>query len=140
MTIAYPVRFEADGDAISAQGLPPFTGVITYGHTLDEARFNAGEALTLEIQCRLDEGAEIPKPQMVDAPGVEMIEPDAVVTVPIQLRWAREAAGLTQGYLAGRLGISYQSIQNLERSGANPSIKTLAKVSRALGRRLTVAI
>jgi antitoxin HicB len=140
MTIAYPIRFEVDGDAISAQGLPPFTGVITYGRNMDEAKFNASEALTLEIQCLLDEGAEIPKPQVTEGPGVEMIEPDAVVTVPIQLRWAREAAGLTQGDLAGRLGISYQSIQKLERAGANPSLKTLAKVSRALGRTLTVAI
>lgn len=140
MTIAYPIRFEADGDAISAQGLPPFTGVITYGATMEEARFNAAEALTLEMQCRLDEGGDIPKPEVQEGPGIEMIEPDAVVTVPLQLRWAREAAGLTQGDLAGRLGVSYQSVQKLERSGANPSIKTLSKVSRALGRRLTVAI
>ena len=88
----------------------------------------------------MNHGDPIPVPQEVSEPGVEMIEPDPVVAVPIQLRWAREAAGLTQGQLAERLGVTYQAVQKLERATANPSVRTLAKVARALGRKLTVAI
>ena len=57
---------------------PPRFAAIHWGHhlrhTLDEARVNAGEALTLEIHWCLEEGAEIPKSQVVDAHGVEVIE------------------------------------------------------------------
>ena len=61
------------------------------------------------------------------------MEPFAKVTAPILLRKAREAAGLTQGELAGRLQVSYQAIQKLERSGANPTVSTLERVFRGLG-------
>jgi DNA-binding XRE family transcriptional regulator/predicted RNase H-like HicB family nuclease len=140
MKLAFPIRFYADGAAISAQGIAPYDGIITYGMTADEARFNAVEALTGYLQVLLDHGDPIPVPQVVDEPGVEMIIPDPTITVPLQLRWAREEAKLTQGELATRLGVSYQSVQRLERVGANPSIKTLTKVARALGRTLIVAI
>ncbi|MBC7544912.1 MAG: type II toxin-antitoxin system HicB family antitoxin [Candidatus Sericytochromatia bacterium] len=140
MKLAFPIRFYPDGDAVSAQGMAPYDGIITYGMTAEEARFNAVEALTGYLQVLLEHGDPIPVPQVVEAPDVEMIVPDPTVTVPLQLRWAREEANLTQGELATRLGVSYQSVQRLERSGANPSIKTLVKVARALGRNLTVAI
>jgi DNA-binding XRE family transcriptional regulator/predicted RNase H-like HicB family nuclease len=140
MTMAWPIRFAPDGDGFVAQGLPPLTGVITGGDSMEEARFNAREALTGVLLSRLDSGAPIDRPEAVDAPGVEMIEPEAEAVAPIQLRWAREDAGLTQGQLAERLGITYQAVQKLERAGANPGIKTMAKVCRALGRKLVITI
>jgi antitoxin HicB len=140
MILAFPMRFEPDGDGFLVQGLPPFTNVLSGGDTMDETRFNAAEALTGILQSRLNHGEVIPMPDVVEGPDIEMIEPAAEVVVPLQLRWAREAAGLTQGQLAERLGVSYQAVQRLERSGANPSIRTLARVARALGRKLTVAI
>jgi DNA-binding XRE family transcriptional regulator/predicted RNase H-like HicB family nuclease len=140
MTLAFPIRFEPDDGGYSAQGLLPFEGVITWGATTDEARFNAAEALTGLLHVRLDHGEPVPHPASIDEPDVEMIEPDSAISIPIQLRWAREAANLTQGELAARLGVTYQVVQKLERSSANPSIKTLNRVAKALGRKLTVAI
>jgi DNA-binding XRE family transcriptional regulator len=107
---------------------------------MEEARFNAREALTGILLSRLDSGEAIPRSVTVDEPGVEMVEPDAEVVAPIQLRWAREDAGLTQGQLAERLGVTYQAVQKLERAGANPGVKTIAKVCRALGRKLVITI
>lgn len=68
------------------------------------------------------------------------MEPFAKVAVPIMLRKAREAAGLTQAEVAARLGVTYQAVQKWERSGANPTVATIDRVLRALGRRLELEL
>jgi predicted RNase H-like HicB family nuclease len=45
---------------------PDFPGCITAGKTLDEARRNAVEALSLHIQGMLEDGEEIPEASMLD--------------------------------------------------------------------------
>lgn len=140
MKIAYPVRFnEAEEGGFWAEGVGPLKGVFTEGETLAEVRNNAREAITLFLEVLLDEGKPIPRPEPA-AEGAELIAPFPDVMAPILLRWAREEEGLTQGQLATKLGITQQAVQKLERSGANPSIKTLVKVARALGRELDIAI
>jgi transcriptional regulator with XRE-family HTH domain len=55
------------------------------------------------------------------------------------IRESRQAAGLTQAQLAGRLGISQPALARMERPGANPAVGTLARVLRATGRRLELS-
>lgn len=50
-----------------------------------------------------------------------------------KLRAAREAAHLTQDELAAKTGICKMSIYYYEAGVRSPSIKTLRKISRALG-------
>jgi predicted RNase H-like HicB family nuclease/DNA-binding XRE family transcriptional regulator len=141
MRIAYPFRFtpEAEG-GFSVQGMAPLTGVITQGDSLDEARHHAREALTVMLEGLLDDGDPVPPPPASALESAELIEPEPDVVPPLLLRWSREAANLTQGELATRLGMTQQGYAKLERSGANPTIKTLAKVARALGRQLQIAM
>lgn len=54
------------------------------------------------------------------------------------LREARHRAGLTQGQLASRLGISQAAISKLERPGVNPTFETLAAALRATGHELAI--
>jgi antitoxin HicB len=140
MKIAFPIRFTPDEDTIMGQGLPPYNGILTYGATLEEARTYAAEALTGYLQVLLDAGLPVPRPTPALESGVEMIEPDAAALAPLLLRWAREDAKLTQVEMARRLGIAQPSYAKLERSGANPSVRTLAKAAKALGRRLQLAM
>ncbi len=141
MRIAYPFGFteEADG-GFSVQGLAPLTGVITQGDSLGEARRNATEALTLMLEGLLDDGDLVPAPPTVVPAGVEMIEPEPEVVPPLLLRWSREAANLTQGELATRLGMTQQGYAKLERACANPTVRTRARVARSLGRQLHIEI
>jgi len=134
MKLAYPFRvWEEDGSYI-VQGLPPLDNVVTYGETVSDALASAREALTGVLGAMLDGGQPIPDPPAEDVPeGIYLVEPFAKVTAPVLLRKAREAAGLTQGELAERLGVSYQAVQKLERSGANPTVATLERVLRGLG-------
>ena len=50
------------------------------------------------------------------------------------------ARRVTTALLGTKLGMTQQGYAKLERSGANPTIKTMAKVARALGRELHIAI
>jgi len=45
---------------------PDFPGCITTGKTLEEARRNAAEALTLHIEGMLEDGEEIPEASLLD--------------------------------------------------------------------------
>lgn len=54
------------------------------------------------------------------------------MTIGEQIRKARIRAGLTQGELAQKLGISYQSIGQWERSQRNPKLDTIRKIAEAL--------
>lgn len=142
MTLRYPVRFiPADEGGFVVQGLPPLDGVITQGEDLAEAKEMAKDALNGALAVMLDRNIPIPMPPDAEsAPDIVFIEPDPDIAAPILLRWARQEANLTLGELAKRLGITYQSVQRLERPGANPSLKTLAKVARALGKELHIAL
>jgi len=62
------------------------------------------------------------------------------LAVRIQLREARNQAGLSQSELARKVGVSQQQIALLESPDANLTLSTLLKVVRALGRELEIEI
>jgi len=58
----------------------------------------------------------------------------------IQLRAARERAGLSQQELADKAGISIDSIQNWEQERTRPRLPALGKLAQTLGVSLDVLI
>ena len=59
----------------------------------------------------------------------------------LQLVEARQAAGLTQAELAGRLGVSQAQVARIEKSGYDSyTLNTLRRYVQALGKRLEVAV
>jgi DNA-binding XRE family transcriptional regulator/predicted RNase H-like HicB family nuclease len=79
----------------------------------------------------------VPKGKRVTGDSLRVtVSPD--LATAMQLRWAREAAKLTQAELAKRAGVSQQQIAKLEKPGENPTIGTLAKIAKALGRNVDV--
>ncbi len=143
MKVAFPLRFtpEAGQPGIyNVQGIGPLSGVITYGGSIDEATANAREALSGYPAALLDVGQAIPRPGEADGKDILWIAPLAEVVTPILLRWLREDQGVTQAELVARLGVSQQAVQKIERPNGNPSLKTRAKVARALGREIEIAM
>ena len=53
---------------------------------------------------------------------------------------AREEARLTQEQLAERSGVSRVTINRIERGKLNPSMKTLWRLARAMGKQVRVSI
>lgn len=138
--VRFPIRVHQEDGAFWAQGVPPLDGLFTSGRDLDELRAMAADALNLMLGSMLDNAEPIPRPALVEAEDLLWVEPDPDVAAPILLKWLREDAGLTQADLASRLNVTRQAVQRLERSDANPSIKTLKRVMRALGRDLHLAV
>lgn len=139
MMLTYRARIwhDADDDTWQVE-FPDVTGAVTAGDTFEEAIGNAREALTGVLGSILDRGLPVPRPAAEPAEDRFPIQAEPEVVVPIMMRWTREDEGLTQAQVAERLGITQQAYQKLERTGGNPSVKTLAKVARALGREFMV--
>ena len=53
---------------------------------------------------------------------------------------AREEARLTQEQLAERSGVSRVTINRIERGKLNPSMKTLSRLARSMGKQVRVSI
>jgi antitoxin HicB len=141
MNLAFPMRLTPDeGGTIVVQGCEPLTGVLTFGENRDQALAMAREALTGVLEAMLDAGEVIPRPPQVAGVDVVYVSPEATLVAPILLKWAREDARLSQVELAERIGVSQQAYQRLERARSNPSIKTLARAAKALGRELQLSI
>jgi len=66
----------------------------------------------------------------------DALEPDfSIVQALID---ARESAGLTQSELARKTGIAQGDISKIENGNANPSIKTLKRLARGMGKILKI--
>ena len=61
-----------------------------------------------------------------------LVEDHVLRAAPIIRAW-REHMGITQGELAGRMGVSQAAIAKLEKPNAKPRRATLGKVASALG-------
>jgi len=73
--IAYPHKEKKSDYGVS---FPDFPGCITAGKTLEEARRNAVEALTLHIEGMREEGEELPDASSLDNLSRDPVLKDAV--------------------------------------------------------------
>ena len=115
---------------------PDLPNIITYGSTKDEAIFNAAEALNGALESDVARGFLPSEPAYLKGTPIE-VEPH--IEIAIQLRTIRGSS--TQSEIASRLGVPYQSYQRLENPiKGNPSVKTLEKIARVLGKRLEIRL
>lgn len=107
----------------------------TEGQTMEEALFNASEVLSAMLGWRLDEGKEIPLPSL-NVEGAHYIAPDAKTQAVLLLRYARGTRTLAD--LARALDTSWPQAKRLEDPHHWPSLKTLDRAARVLGKRLVL--
>ena len=111
-------------------------GAMTDGETLDEALFNASEALSGILGWMLDENRPIPDPSPAGE-GMVLIAPDARTQAALLIRRARGNRSLVE--LARSLQTSWPSAQRLENPHHSPTLRQLEKAA-ALGKRLVLAL
>jgi ribosome-binding protein aMBF1 (putative translation factor) len=67
-------------------------------------------------------------------------EADAEYSVIEAMLAARLAAGLTQAELAARMGTTQSAVARLEGGSVSPTVETLRKYAKAVGKRLQVGM
>lgn len=131
--IKYQAKIFKDGKNYSVI-FPDLPGCFASGRSKDDARYNAREALSLYLEEARDPLWKIPEIKARSSSNYEWVSPSYDVAIPLMIRKARLSANLSQTALAKKLSISVQQLQKLETPGkSNPTVKTLAAISRALG-------
>lgn len=136
----YAAIVTKEGNATLAE-FPDCPGCQTCADEGESIEAQALDALTGWLEATMDREAP-PRPRATArAPRggrVLWVEVPAQLAAKVELRWARQAAGLTQAQLAKLAGVSQQQIAKIERPDSNPTLATLEKVAKALNMRLSV--
>jgi antitoxin HicB len=141
MKIQYSLRIHKAEEGGYWAEFPDLPGCVTEGDTVKETLDNAQEALSGWLASRFERNFEIPTASSVKGKNVYLVEPSPEVGIPLILRKIRTESGLSQKEVAKKLEITYQTYQMWEKpASANPTIKQLAKVASAVGKKLVLEI
>ena len=95
MDIRYPAVLEPQEGGGFFVRFVDLEGALTDGETLDEALFNAGEALSAMLGWLLDENKPVPAPSPAGE-GMYLIAPDARTQAALLIRRARGDRSLAE--------------------------------------------
>ena len=136
--IRYQARIYQDDDRYSVE-FPDLPGCFSDGKDFAEAAEHAREALTLYLEEARDPAWEVPVAKTYSEGEYTWIQPEEDVAIPLMIRQARHKHHASQQKIASALGVTVQQIQKLETPGkSNPTVKTLAAISRALHENLEI--
>jgi DNA-binding XRE family transcriptional regulator len=121
---------------------PDCPGCQTFAGAREDALTLARDALEGWLELHLEDGDAPPRPslELRRARGARVlaVRIDPVLAVRLGIRWARQAAGLSQAELAERLGVTRQQVSLLESNGRNLTVVTLRRIAEALGRHVEI--
>ncbi|MCL2830924.1 MAG: type II toxin-antitoxin system HicB family antitoxin [Betaproteobacteria bacterium] len=137
MEIRYPALLSEAPEGGFCVQFVDLDEAFTEGESLEEALFNAAEVLTLTLEGRIAEGMDVPAPSN-NVDGAHYISPDAKTQSVLLLRYARGDRSLAD--LARALDTSWPQAKRLEDPAHWPSLKTLDRAARVLGKRLVLSI
>lgn len=136
--ITYPAKIAFDEeDKAYNVSFPDLSGCFTYGESVEEAKENAKEALTVYLESIDLRKLKVPKASELKGEDIYYIEPESNVAFAIWLKQKREDKGYTQEEIAKILGIAYQTYQRFENpTKANPTLKTITKLEKVLNEKV----
>jgi antitoxin HicB len=138
VVITYPARLVPQDDGRIFVEFVDLPDTFTEGVDEDEALFNASEALSGMLSWHIEQGDAIPEPTHdLLTPGVFYIAPDAKTQAALLLRTARGDRSVAD--VARALETSWPAAKRLEDARHWPSLKTLDKAARVLGKRLVLS-
>jgi len=129
--IKYKAKFEKDGSGYTVS-FPDLPGCFTYASTLKEAEESATEALDLYLEEANDPKWALPPALNHKGENYQWVKPSPDVAIPLMIREARKAKGLTLKKAAELLKMKIQTYQKLEYPRkSNPTAMTLCKIAYA---------
>ncbi len=135
--IHFMAHIRQDGPDTWSVDFPDLPGCFSAGDSLDDAKLNAAEALTVYLESLDSRSQTIPDPRQGDARDMYPIEPSLNVAFAVTLKKERERQRLTQKEVARRMGIAWSAYQRIENPRkANPTLSTIAKLQHVFGKNL----
>ncbi|MGI9044793.1 MAG: helix-turn-helix domain-containing protein [Gemmatimonadaceae bacterium] len=138
----YPAIITKEG-AFTLAEFPDCDGCQTFVRKGESIEESASEALEGWIEANLGRDKTPNRPGTVAIPaGAEILQ----ISIPLalefrlKLRWAREAAGITQAAFGKNLGMTQQQYARLEGAHSNPTLQTIERLSKATGFQLRLTI
>lgn len=139
----YPAIVSNEGKHILAE-FPDCPGCQTFATAGEDIDVMAAEAVAGWLAVGLEDGEVPPRPsthpRALAGTEIHWISVPPRLAAAMAVRWARHDAGLTQGELAARVGVTQQAVAKLERDEGNPTLATLERVARALDMRVELGL
>ncbi|WP_395947003.1 helix-turn-helix domain-containing protein [Caedibacter taeniospiralis] len=133
--IKYPFRIEKmtdDGDYYLITSLN-YGEVATQADTVEEALENASDLLNGLLDYAVEQD-KIEQPIEAKGKNIYMIEPSIEYAIPVMLKQARQAKGMSAPQVAKALGVPYQNYWRIEKGERkNLTIGTLKPAAAVLG-------
>lgn len=130
----YYARLSLEDDGGYSVDFPELKGCLTCGDDLDDALYMAKDALDGYLASLDSHDLPIARPKIHDGKEFYPIEVDPCVAFSITLKQERKKRRLTQQALADKVGMTWSQYQKLENPDrANPTLKTISKLNKALG-------
>jgi antitoxin HicB len=136
MTLAYPIKLEADDNGTFLVTCPDLPEVTTFGEDESDALLHARDAIEEAIAGRIADGREIPKPK--PHPNCLQAVLSTQAALKIQLYLTLKEEGITRAELMRRLQWKRPSVDRLFQIDHATRIEQFDSAFRALGRQLGV--
>lgn len=130
LALAYPAKITQDTDGFYVTFLD--FEIFSDGDTIEEAVFNAQEALDVTLLGIAETDQEIPTPSKTRSKDIYVVPASPEVAVPVMLYMSRKNDNKTISDIATTMDVSFQRYHDIEQ-GRNITLKTLKKAAAAMG-------
>jgi antitoxin HicB len=134
---------ERDGDRTTIE-FPDCPGCATFAEPDEDVLSVAREALEGWLDAELAQREAPPRPAFVGPTkrGRKALAVDIPMALAVRLtiRWARADAGLSQGELAQRIGMTRQQLSRIESPDSNITVAMMERIAKGLGAKWDLSI
>ncbi len=132
----YRARITHEGGRTLAE-FPDCPGCQTFAEAGEDVARLAAEALEGWLETHLAHGKAPPAPAARAGLAVRV---NAQLAAKLELRWARNAKGLSQARVAKLAGVTQQMVAKVEHPDYDAGLDVLERVAHALGCRLNIEL
>jgi antitoxin HicB len=137
MTIPCKITYSSEDNCWYVESPGFYSGIMTYGDTLENAKKMAGEAASGLLESYVEHDDDFTIPEMPKDSNWYAIPLESGLAFALWLRKERKAHNMTLADVAEKMGVKYQVYQKLENPRtANPTLKTLKKIENVFGKEL----
>lgn len=137
MMFEYRIDLTPDDNDTFLVTCPQLPIVATFGDSENDARRHAVDAIETTLSSMIDDGEDIPVPDL--APGTAVRLP-LLTALKVNLYWALQAAGITRAELARTLGWNRESVDRLFRLDHRSRLEQIEAAFQALGRTIDIEV